>query len=67
MVDWLLEERHRSAELLFVGEPFRAGDYPGVYVPFRVRFGEGRGDVREFRLALRNDNDQRRWVYDGGI
>jgi hypothetical protein len=66
MVDWLLEEAHRPTELLFLGEPFRGGRYPGVYVPYRVRFGK-EGQVKEFNLALRNDNPQRRWVYDGGI
>lgn len=64
MVDWLLDERHRPSEVLFVGEPFRAGDYPGVYVPYGVRFGD---DVKRYNLALRNDNAQRRWLYDGGI
>jgi hypothetical protein len=66
MVDWLLEEAHRPTELLFLGEPFRGGNYPGVYVPYRVRFGK-EGRVKEYNLALRNDNHQRRWVYDGGI
>ncbi len=46
------------------GEPFRSGDYPGVYVPYKVRFSAG---VREHNLALRNDNPQNRWVYHGGI
>jgi len=66
MVDWLLEEAHGQTELVFLGEPFRGGNYPGVYVPYRVRFGK-EGRVKEHNLALRNDNDQRRWVYDGGI
>jgi hypothetical protein len=66
-VDWLLEEKHRPTEILYVGEPFRAGGYPGVYVPYRVRFGEGWFSVKEHNLALKNDNAQYRWVYDGGI
>jgi len=67
MVDWLLDEAHRPTEILFVGEPFGGGGrYPGVYVPYRVRFGKDAA-VKEFNLALRNDNDQRRWVFDGGI
>ena len=64
MVDWLLDEAHRPSEIEFIGEPFRAGDYPGVYVPYRVRLGRS---VKSHRLALRNDNDQERWVWDGGI
>jgi hypothetical protein len=65
-VDFLLDVTHRPSELLFVGEPFRSGDYPGVYVPYRVRFGPD-GRVKEHNLALRDDNPMQRWVYDGGI
>ena len=63
-VDFLLEERHRPQALLFLGDPFRAGEYAGVYVPYRVRLARG---VKQHNLALRNDNPERRWVYDGGI
>jgi hypothetical protein len=62
MVDWLLEQR--PIEILFLGDPFRSESGPQVFVPYRVRFGD---HVKEFNLALRNDNAQRRWVYDGGI
>ena len=67
MVDWLLDEKRRPTEILYIGEPFHAGDYPGVYVPYKVRFGTGWFSLKEFNLALRNDNDQHRWVFDGGI
>lgn len=51
-----------------VGEPFRTGLYPGVFVPYAIRLGRGEtARPRRHNLALRNDNDQRRWVYDGGI
>lgn len=65
MVDYLLDPAHQPTEVRFIGEPFRAGDYPGVYVPYEVRFGGGA--TKSFNLALRNDNEQLRWVYDGGI
>lgn len=66
-VDWLLEEDRRPTEVYFVGEPFRAGRYAGVYVPYKVRFGDGLFGVKQHNLALRNDNPQNRWVFDGGI
>jgi hypothetical protein len=66
-IDFLLANRHPAAQILFIGEPFRAGEYPGVYVPYRVKFGPGESDVREHNLALRNDNVERRWTFDGGI
>jgi hypothetical protein len=65
-VEWL--KQHRPVELLSLGEPFRSGTYGGVYVPYKVRFSSGgQGEVKEFNMALRNDNPYRRWVYDGGI
>jgi hypothetical protein len=66
-VDYLLDDGSRPTEILYIGEPFRAGDYPGVYVPYKVRFGTGWLSAKEFNLALRNDNDRHRWVFDGGI
>jgi hypothetical protein len=64
MVDWLLDERNRPTEIFYLGEPFRTGSYAGVYVPYKVRFGD---EVLEHNLALRNDNAEGRWVFDGGI
>lgn len=64
-VDSLLEER--PTKIYFVGEPFRAGRYAGVYVPYKVRFGDGLFAVKEHNLALRNDNPQNRWIFDGGL
>jgi hypothetical protein len=65
-VDFLLDAKTRPSELLFLGEPFRSGEYPGVYVPYKVRYGP-QGSVRAHNLALRDDNPALRWVYDGGI
>ena len=64
MVAWLVDKDNRPVEILYIGEPFRAGQYAGVYVPYKVRFGS---EVREHNLALRNDNPESRWVFDGGI
>jgi hypothetical protein len=55
----------RVAGVAFVGQPFTAGAYAGVYVPYGITFESG--GKKEFRLAVRNDNDQKRWVYDGGF
>jgi len=67
MVDFLLEDRHRPTEILFIGEPFQAGDYPGVYVPYKIRLGSNPSAIKAFNLALRNDNKHHRWLFDGGI
>jgi len=62
VVDWALAQP--PFDVLYVGEPFRSGHYVGVYVPYRIRI---EGKVKEWQLALRNDNPERRWVFDGGI
>ncbi len=51
-----------------IGEPFRTGLYPGVYVPYEVRARQGdAARTVKYNLALRDDNPQHRWVFDGGI
>jgi hypothetical protein len=62
VIDWALEAP--PIEILYIGEPFRTGNYVGVYVPYKIRVED---EVREWQLALRNDNPQGRWVFDGGI
>jgi hypothetical protein len=54
--------------VVMLGEPFRTGAYPGVYVPYVILLGKG-ADATERRhnLALRDDNPQKRWVFDGGF
>ena len=61
-IDWAL--RQPPFEILYIGEPFHTGTYAGVYVPYRIRI---EGTLKEWQLALRNDNPQHRWVFDGGI
>jgi RNA polymerase sigma factor (sigma-70 family) len=40
-------------------------DYPGVYVPYEIRVKCG--DVRKWQLAIRCDNPEHRWYFDGGM
>ena len=40
-------------------------DYPGVYLPYEIRVKDG--DVRKWQLAIRCDNPEHRWYYDGGM
>ncbi len=55
---------HPEMKVVHVGEPFRSGTYPGVYVPYQVRLD---GQIKQGNLALRNDNEYNRWVFDGGF
>jgi hypothetical protein len=63
VIDFLLE--NSPIEVLSIGEPIRIAMYPGVLVPYRVRLKSGQ--ILDHRLALRNDNAERRWEFDGGL
>lgn len=52
-------------QVISLGEPFQSGLYPGYFVPYEVRLRNGA--TKSFKLAVRNDNPQRRWLIDGGF
>lgn len=52
-------------KMLSVGEPFASGSYCGVFIPCRVKLKDG--TVKKYRLAMRNDNENKVWTLDGGI
>ncbi len=52
-------------EIISVGEPFKSGIYPGWFVPYEIKLKSG--DVKKWKLAVRNDNPAKRWVVDGGF
>jgi hypothetical protein len=39
--------------------------YGGVYVPYEIRLKNG--TVQKFQLAIRCDNPDKRWYFDGGL
>lgn len=51
--------------LVSVGEPFKAGLYPGWFVPYEIKI-QGKW-TKKFNLAIRNDNPKKMWKVDGGI
>lgn len=60
-----LKSTFGGLELIELGEPFKSGLYPGEFVPYKIKFRSG--EVKEFNLALRNDNPTKTWIVDGGI
>jgi len=66
-VDWL--KQNRPTKLVELGNAFRSGTYPGMFVPYKVEITIGGvSTVLTKNLALRNDNNpDRRYVFDGGI
>ena len=51
--------------IIELGDPFKAGRYPGWFVPYEIKLTSGR--IRKHNLAVRNDNPAKRFVVDGGI
>jgi RNA polymerase sigma factor (sigma-70 family) len=39
--------------------------YPGVYVPYEIRLKDG--TIKKWQLAIRCDNPDHRWYFDGGM
>jgi hypothetical protein len=60
-----IKEYLGGLQVISIGEPFKRGEFPGWYVPYKVRFNNGL--VQDWDLAIRNDNPAKRYVLDGGI
>ena len=52
-------------EIISIGEPFKSGLYAGLFVPYEIKFRDGR--IKKMNLAVRNDNPAKRYVVDGGF
>lgn len=59
------KEHLAGLEIIKLGEPFQAWPYAGWFVPYEIKFKDGR--VQKHNLAVRNDNPAKRYVVDGGI
>jgi hypothetical protein len=57
-------------ELISLGKAFKGrfrsdrGAYSGVLVPYEIRL---KGSIRKWQLAIRCDNPEHRWYFDGGM
>ena len=52
-------------QVLSLGEPFTKDAYPGVFIPYEIRFKSG--ETKKYNLAVRQDNPARKWYFDGGL
>ena len=59
-------------EIVSLGKPFKGRvimfggmEYPGVYVPYEIRLKDG--TVKKWQLAIRCDNRENHWYWDGGM
>lgn len=51
--------------LVSLGDPFTKPGFPQVWVPYEIRFKNG--ETKKFNLAVRQDNPERKWYFDGGF
>lgn len=59
-------------QIIKMGTPFNGKvvmfggmEYSGVYVPYEIRLKDG--TVKKWQLAIRCDNPDKRWYWDGGM
>jgi RNA polymerase sigma factor (sigma-70 family) len=55
----------KGVQLISLGDPFKKPSYAGVFVPYHIRFKDG--EEKNFNLAVRNDNPEQKWYFDGGF
>jgi hypothetical protein len=61
----LFIKQYERLEVLEIGTAFKSGEYGGVFVPYTIKLSNGH--YKSFNLALRNDNVQKIWQFDGGM
>ena len=64
-----MKDAYGGLEIVEIGKPFQSGEYPGWFVPYKIklRYLGVIPHVKEFNLALRNDNPAGRYTVDGGF
>lgn len=64
-LDDRLKKYLTGIQVISVGEPFKSGIYPGWFVPYEIVMSDGHN--KQHKLAVRNDNPQKRFIIDGGF
>ena len=60
-----LESIYKGMEIISIGKPVKSGLYAGEFVECEVILPNGKKET--LVLALRNDNDAKIWLLDGGL
>lgn len=60
-----LKETYDGCQLIGHKKAFHSGRYPGVFVPCKIRFKDQ--SIQKRNIAIRNDNNLKVWLIDGGI
>ncbi len=56
---------YKGLKIIEIGKSFKSGNYPGEFVPYKIKLLNG--NIIENNLALRNDNKFKIWQFDGGL
>ncbi len=59
------KEMLNGLEIVSLGDPYTKPGYPQVWVPYQIRFKSG--ENKQFNLAVRQDNPEHKWYFDGGF
>ena len=54
-----------GVEIVEIGQSFQSGKYRGYFVPYTIKLKLG--GVQKHNLAIRNDNQEKMWMVDGGF
>jgi outer membrane lipoprotein-sorting protein len=52
-------------QIVSIGESFKSESYPGSFVPYEIKFKNGK--TQKHNLALKKDSNNNRWYFDGGL
>lgn len=61
----ILGSTYGGMQVIKIGEPFKSGNYPGEFIPYEIKLNDG--TIKNWKLALRNDNPNKVWMVDGGL
>lgn len=63
--DASFKEQMTGVAVVSIGKSFTRPGFAATFVPYEIRFKNGHS--KNFNLALRQDNPQKRWMFDGGL
>jgi hypothetical protein len=52
-------------KIIKLEKSFKSGMYAGMFVPYKIMLKSG--EIKEYKLAVRNDNPDKVWTIDGGF
>jgi RNA polymerase sigma factor (sigma-70 family) len=64
-LDQHFKEWMTGVTVVSLGKSFTRPGFAATFVPYEIRFQSG--DVKKWNLAIRRDNPQGRWMFDGGL